>query len=52
MRCDNIQETRGAVMFTDEEYSKELMQRGIQPEQEKFPIATDHTKKQNGECIV
>ena len=23
MHCDNIQETRGAVMFTDEEYSKE-----------------------------
>ena len=23
MHCNNIQETRGAVMFTDEEYSKE-----------------------------
>ena len=23
MHCDNIQEMRGAVMFTDEEYSKE-----------------------------
>ena len=23
MHCDNIQETRGAVMFTDEVYSKE-----------------------------
>ena len=23
MHCNNVQETRGAVMFTDEEYSKE-----------------------------
>ena len=29
MHCNNIQETRGAVMFTDEEYSKEAVTVGL-----------------------